>query len=201
MRNRRSHQKVLGAPPTDLSPDALKQWQQVQGSAVSYHRRIAAQVGASHADDVLAKALAKWHGHLRRNGPVKEPRSYFATICNNEGKDHLAAITRLAEQYIEDGDTSLEDEAQRIHIHKSDTAAVENADQAARALKVLKAELSPRELAAWVMFKMYDIDCVTIAKQTQTTPAAVRQTIKRARDKLENPLVQKKLRAWELAPE
>ncbi|MEU8843030.1 hypothetical protein AB0D97_28500 [Streptomyces roseus] len=202
MRNRRSYQKVLGEPPTDLSPAALKQWQQVQSSASSFHRRISARVGASHADDVLAKAQVKWHDHLRRRGPVQEsPLAYFAKICHNEGTDLLTAMTKLAEQYIEDTSSSLEDESQRVHVVKNGLTDIENSDQAARALKLLGSELSHRELTAWVLREMYEIDCATIAEHTQTTPAAVRQSMKRARDKLESPLVQKRLRSWELAPE
>ncbi|MFD7915170.1 RNA polymerase sigma factor [Streptomyces sp. NPDC059752] len=202
MRHFRSYQKVLGEPPTDLSPVALKQWQQVQGSAGIFHRRISARVGASHADDVLAKALVNWHDHLRRRGPVEQsPLAYFAIICRNEGTDHLDAMTKLAEQYIEDTSSSLDDEAQRVHVIKNGLTQIEDSDLAARALKLLSSELSQRELTAWVLRVAYEIDCATIAEHLETTSTAVRKAMQRARDKLESPLVQKKLRAWELAPE
>ncbi|MER6201734.1 hypothetical protein ABT234_30740 [Streptomyces sp. NPDC001586] len=192
---RRSPQKVLGERPTDLTLAALKQWLKVEDKAPQFDRQVRALVGASHVDDVLAKAQAKWHRHLQRNGAVKEsPIAYFYTICRNESMEHIGDIAKLAEQYIEDNTSSLEDQARRLHITTNGLTLVEVSDQISRALKILKEEFSPRELHAWLLMEGYQIDSSAIAEQTDTTADAVRQSVKRARTKLESPQLQHKLR-------
>ncbi|MFF5287373.1 sigma-70 family RNA polymerase sigma factor [Streptomyces sp. NPDC013171] len=201
MRNRSSFQRVLGDPPSDLVPEALSQWREVDAKMNSFHMRVRARVGDTHAGDVLSKARVKFHVHLRRNGPVGgSPIGYFYTICQNEWRDHFAQIARLAEGFIEDNEAPVEDAVQRIHAATSNgLTLVEVRDEVSRALRVLEGQFSPRELKSWVLAEMYDLDSATIAEYTGTSAGAVRQTVRRARAKLKDPGLQNRLRGWTLA--
>lgn len=200
MLNRGSFQRVLGDPPSDLVPEALRQWRAVDGNMKSFHMRVRARVGDTHADDVLSKAWVKFHKHLRRHGPVEgSPIGYFYTICQNESKDHLAQIARLAEGFIEDNEAPVEDAGRRVHAAVNGLTLVEGRDEVSRALRVLETQFSPRELKSWVLAEMYDLDSATIAEYTGTSAGAVRQTVRRARAKLRDPMLQSRLRGWTLA--
>ncbi|WP_405761002.1 MULTISPECIES: hypothetical protein [unclassified Streptomyces] len=203
MLKRLTYLKVLGQPPTDLSPAALVQWQKVEPHEQAYRFRVNAMVGAPHVDDVMAKSRINWHRHLRAHGPVAgSPLAYFAKICHHEALDHLASIRKLAQDYIEDNSKALEDASQHVHIATNGLSLVEVRDEVERAMKVLQEEFTPRELTTWLLTEKYQLDSRTIANLTNSTSSSVRQSVKRARDKLDSPLVQSRLRGnLGLAPE
>ncbi|MEV7172009.1 sigma-70 family RNA polymerase sigma factor [Streptomyces sp. NPDC093224] len=202
MRNRGSYHRVLGDPPTDLTPEALRQWHQADRRLASYHRMVKSMVGPNHVDDVLSKARVKLHQHLLRHGPVGNVTSYFGTICHREGLDHIKHIAKLAEQFVGDSTSSLEDAAQRVRVVAvNGMTSVEVSDQVSRALKELEKTFTPRELTAWLLVEMYDLDSASIATHTGTSQSAVRQTVRRARSKLADPELQRRLREWTLTPE
>ncbi|MFD8634948.1 MULTISPECIES: RNA polymerase sigma factor [unclassified Streptomyces] len=202
MRNRGSYQRVLGDPPSDLTQEALGQWLEADRRMPSFHRVVQSMVGPNHVDDVLSKAQAKLHRRLRLHGPVGNVRSYFSTICTNAARDHMNEIAKLAEQFVMDDTSSLEDVAQRIRVVGADgMTSVEFSDQVSRAVKELREHFSDHELTVWLLVEMYDLDSARIAAIRGGTPGAVRQTVRRARAKLADPELQRKLREWTLAPE
>ncbi|MFE1895844.1 RNA polymerase sigma factor [Streptomyces yangpuensis] len=202
MFNRGSYQRVLGDPPTDLTPEALRQWHQAERRMPSYHRRVQSMVGPNHVDDVLSKARVKLYQHLRRHGPVDNVISYFSTICLHEGVDHISHILKLAEQFVGDNSSSLENALQRVRVVAADgMTGIEVSDQVSRALKELGTTFTSREITAWLLVEMYGLDSATIATHTGTSQSAVRQTVRRARGKLADPELQRKLREWTLTPE
>ncbi|MFC6518319.1 RNA polymerase sigma factor [Streptomyces goshikiensis] len=168
----------------------------------SYHRTVEAMVGPTHVDDVLSKARENLYRHLQVHGPVAKVIPYFGTICQNAALDHIKKIAKLAEQFVGDNTSSLEDAAQRIRIVGADgMTVVEFSDQVSRAVKELKKHFSAHELAVWLLVEMYDLDSATIAMILGGSSGAVRQTVRRARSKLADPELQRKLREWTLAPE
>ncbi|MGW6875865.1 RNA polymerase sigma factor [Streptomyces xanthophaeus] len=158
-------------------------------------------VGMTHVDDVLSKAGVDFHKHLVRNGPVMNEITYFYTVCTNEALDHIAHIKKLAEEFIGDNTSPLEDPAQHVRVVGVDgLTLVEASDQVSRALKLLKSAFTPSEMTAWLLAEMYDLDSDSIAELTGSPSAsAVRQTVRRARSKLRDPVLQSKLRGWTLA--
>ncbi|MEW2417518.1 hypothetical protein AB0953_27885 [Streptomyces sp. NPDC046866] len=183
-------------------PEALSQWLEADRRMPSFHRAVQSIVGPNHVDDVLSKAQTKLHRHLQRHGPVGNVRSYFSTICTNAARDHMNEIAKLAEQFVMDDTSSLEDVTQRIRVVGADgMTSVEFSDQVSRAVKELKEHFSSHELTVWLLVEMYDLDSARIAAIRGGTPGAVRQTVRRARAKLADPELQRKLREWTLAPE
>ncbi|MDV9186811.1 sigma-70 family RNA polymerase sigma factor [Streptomyces sp. SR27] len=198
-----SYRRVLGAPPTDLTSEALNQWNEVAAAFGSIYWRVRSWVGRTYADDVMAKAKENFHGHLRRNGPVSGvPRTYFERICRNEANDHFNHLKKLAEDFICD-DTSLEarEKLQSALPVRDDLTPVEVHDQLRKSLAVLRKELAPRELTVFVLSKAYEFDSGTIAEYTGSTSGAVRQTLRRANKKLQDPALKRRLALFRLVAE
>ncbi|MFT9667630.1 RNA polymerase sigma factor [Streptomyces rhizosphaericola] len=199
-----SYRQVLGSPPTDLTPAALSQWNEVAKDFSTFHRLIRAQVGAPHhADDVLAEAKKNFHSHLRRNGPVSgEPRPYFVRICKNAAKDHFNYLKKLCEDFLLD-DTSPHAEKllQDSILDKDLLALVEVEDRLRGSLKLLKEELSPHELMVFILREAHRYDTGTIAEYTGSTQGAVRQTLLRANRKIRGPVLKRKLYLFRLIPD
>ncbi|MFB7936954.1 sigma-70 family RNA polymerase sigma factor [Streptomyces sp. NPDC056049] len=199
-----SYRQVLGDPPADLAPAALEQWNEVAKDFGSFHRWIRSQVGARHhADDVLSAAKEKFHGHLRRNGPVTgKPREYFGKICRNAAKDHFAYLKKLSEDFLlDDASPSAEKWREDSAPDKDLLALVEVKDQLRGSLRILKEELSPNELTVYVLREAHKYDTAAIAAYTGSTQDAVRQTLMRAKKKLKGPVLKRKLSLFRLVPE
>ncbi|MFI8323462.1 RNA polymerase sigma factor [Streptomyces sp. NPDC085529] len=201
MADANSPRRDPGDVPTDLTPEALSQWNEVARSLDSYRRTVRSWVTPNHADDVLAKATEKFYKHLRRNGPVAEnPRSYFYKVCRNAAADHLTGIKKLAEDFVGDSTLSLVDPNQGLYVAATDgMTLVEVSDQVRRGLKVLEATFSPHELTTWLLREAYGLDATAIAEHTGSTAGAVRQTLRRARGKLKDPTVKRRLFGYTLA--
>ncbi|MFJ5788213.1 sigma-70 family RNA polymerase sigma factor [Streptomyces hydrogenans] len=191
--------RVLGDPLTDLSAEALRQWNQISQHEKRFRGIVRGSgVGQGYVEEVLNMAQMKMYGHLRSNGPVSDsPIAYFTTVCRNASYDHIQSITKKAESLI--SSPLLEDPERGLYVARSSADLVEDAEELRRGLNILKGAFTPRELTAWVLSEAYQLDSPTIAEHTGSTAAAVRQTLKRARDKLKDPKVKSKLFGYTLA--
>ncbi|MGA5498734.1 sigma-70 family RNA polymerase sigma factor [Streptomyces cinereoruber] len=193
--------RVLGDPPTDLSLTAQSQWNQISQHEKRFRGIIRGSgVGREYIEEVLSTARVNFYRHLRSNGPVSDsPIAYFTMVCKNASYDHLKGLAKKVESLVADSRSLLEDPERGLYIARSSADLVEDAEELQRGLKILKDAFTSHELTVWVLAEAYDLDSPTIAEHTGSTAGAVRQTLKRARDKLKHPKVKRKLFGYTLA--
>jgi RNA polymerase sigma factor (sigma-70 family) len=133
-----------------------------------------ALVDRQDAEDVVQEATLRVLGAVARGAVVEEPRAYLRAVVRHVAADHLRA-TR--------GHASLGNVSEHASPHA-------NPQQAIELREVLEAieELPPGQRRALLGTVLTTHDQRRLAHVLQTTPAGVRQLVRRARQRLHNRL-------------
>lgn len=177
-------QSTLGQGPVDLPPNALKQWHETMSDEPSFRRRIQNKTGPTHADDIWAEVLTSLYEHLKKGGPVQgRVKGYVWTMCKNKISQHFSALAKRAELFVGGQIHLLESSFDHEHIDPSVRVEVE------RSIAMLREDFTERELQVFVLASAYGMTAPQIAEalREDTSAGAVRQSLMRARVKLNHP--------------
>ncbi len=173
-----------------LCPEAQRQWDFFLKKRSSLRRIIYYLTGAQrgHVDDIDAKVALAFYRRLL-SGPLEEHvQAYLHTITRRHTWKHLHDIADRAENFVGDDTAQLEDAAEHVRVNPA--AKVE----LAQAMKVLRDELSPLQLKAFVLAEAYGLQAPLIAELLgNTTKESVRDALRHARRKLRSRRVELRL--------
>lgn len=133
----------------------------------------------AEAEDVVQDVWLKWH--LADTNDVRTPLAWLTTITTRAAIDRLRHLQReraaqadgwLPEPWLDEVAPSAEELALR-------------SAQMSYGLMLLLEKLKPDERAAFVLHEGFDCDYAEIAKILDRTPAACRQIVHRARERLQ----------------
>lgn len=187
-----SHKWRRKVPPrhgaaTDLCPKAQRQWDCYLRRRSSLRRLAYWVTGAqrAHLDDIESKVSLALYTRLR-SGPLDgDVQAYLVTITRREARAHLAELARRAEDFVGDDTSRLEDAEAHVSVNLAGRAEL------AQAMEVLRDELSPLQLKAFVLSEAYGLQAPTIASLIggTATNASVRDALRHARRKLRSERV------------
>lgn len=139
----------------------------------------------SDADDVLQDAWLKWAVAADGDKPVRSPQALLTTIVTRLALDRLRARKRAATDYV--GHWLPEPDLAPLPSPLSAPGPLP-ADQRGETLSyaflVVLERLTPDQRAAFLLRDVLDMDYAEIAPVLQTTAAACRQLVHRARLKV-----------------
>ena len=135
-------------------------------------------LGSVHdAEDVVQEAMLRWQETDR--AVVREPEAWLVSVVTRIAIDRLRRATRERETYP--GPWLPEPVAdERFAADRS----AELASDLSMAFLVLLERLAPEERAAFLLREVFDADYDDIARTLEKTPAAARQTVHRARERI-----------------
>ncbi|MEV0580942.1 sigma factor-like helix-turn-helix DNA-binding protein [Streptomyces sp. NPDC050392] len=182
--NRRiPHQRGEG-----LSSEAQRQWDLMLRMRSSVRRLVYRLTGGAQStvvDDIESQVWLAIFLRLKNSGPLqrRDPaiaflrvEPYVYQVTRQKAQAHLAELAKLAEQFVGDHVYLLEQE-------EVPSAESQSLADLAPAMKVLKAELSELQLAAFVLAEAYDLKSPMIADLLNTTKGTVRDALRHARRK------------------
>jgi RNA polymerase sigma-70 factor (ECF subfamily) len=129
------------------------------------------------AEDAVQEALLRWQETDR--AVIREPEAWLVSVVTRIAIDRLRRATRERETYP--GPWLPEPVAD--DRFESDRSA-ELASDLSMAFLVLLERLAPEERAAFLLREAFDADYDDIARTLDKTPAAARQTVHRARERI-----------------
>jgi RNA polymerase sigma-70 factor, ECF subfamily len=135
---------------------------------------------AEDAEDVLQEAWLRFSGARVAN--LEQPRAYLATIVTRLALDELRSARRRREAYV---GSWLPEPVLTSEALPEDL--VERAESASFAFLLMLEQLNPVERAVLVLHDVFDFSHEEIARMTERSAAASRQTLRRARLKLGRP--------------
>lgn len=139
----------------------------------------------SDADDVLQDAWLKWAVAADGHQPVQSPQALLTTIVTRLALDRLRARKRAATDYVghwlpEPDLAPLPSPVGAAVPHRAD----DRGESLSYAFLVVLERLTPDQRAAFLLRDVLDMDYADIAPILQTTAAACRQLVHRARLKM-----------------
>jgi RNA polymerase sigma-70 factor (ECF subfamily) len=133
--------------------------------------------GVQDAEDAVQEAMLRWHQTDR--AVVREPEAWLVSVVTRLAIDRLRRAT--VERATYPGPWLPEPVAdERFAADRS----AELASDLSMAFLVLLERLAPEERAAFLLREVFDADYDEIARTLDKTPAAVRQTVHRARERI-----------------
>jgi len=133
--------------------------------------------GIQDAEDIVQEAMLRWHQTDR--AAVREPEAWLVSVVTRLAIDRLRHAVVERETYI--GPWLPEPVADdRFDADRS----AELASDLSMAFLVLLERLAPEERAAFLLREVFDADYDDIARTLDKTPAAARQTVHRARERI-----------------
>ena len=160
-------------PAGDLD-DAADQFAQARRRLFGIAYRMLGTV--ADAEDVLQEVWIRWQTTDRRD--VREPAALLATITTRLSINVLQSARVRRETYI--GPWLPEP----VNTEADPTLGAERAEALEYAVLLLMEKLTPSERAAYVLREALDYPYERIAEVLQSTPAAARQLVSRARKHL-----------------
>jgi RNA polymerase sigma-70 factor (ECF subfamily) len=133
--------------------------------------------GVQDAEDAVQETMLRWHQTDR--AVVREPEAWLVSVVTRLAIDRLRRAT--VERATYPGPWLPEPVADdRFSADRS----AELASDLSMAFLVLLERLAPEERAAFLLREVFDADYDEIARTLDKTPAAVRQTVHRARERV-----------------
>jgi RNA polymerase sigma-70 factor (ECF subfamily) len=133
--------------------------------------------GVQDAEDIVQEAMLRWQQTDR--SVVREPEAWLVSVVTRVAIDRLRRAARERETYP--GPWLPEPVADERFAADRDA---ELASDLSMAFLVLLERLAPEERAAFLLREVFDADYDEIARTLDKTPAAVRQTVHRARERI-----------------
>ncbi|GAA2011191.1 RNA polymerase sigma factor SigJ [Microbacterium ulmi] len=133
---------------------------------------------ASDAEDVVQETWVRWQ--LCERAAVREPSAFLATAATRIAINVLASARHRRETYIGPWLPSP------VDTSADPTLGAERAEALDLATLLLMERLTPAERAAYVLREAFDYPYERIADILESTTAAVRQLVSRARKHLAN---------------
>ncbi len=140
---------------------------------------------ATVVDEVEAQVWLAIFIRLQNGGPIEQKdsspfrsgvESYVYAVVRQKAVAHLAQLAKRAEHFVGDHVYLLEEKA-----HPS--AETQSLADLAPAMKILRAEMSELQLAAFVLAEAYELKAPVIADLLGTTRGSVRDALRHARRK------------------
>jgi len=142
--------------------------------------------GVQDAEDIVQEAMLRWHQADR--AVIREPEAWLVSVVTRVAIDRLRRASTERETYP--GPWLPEPVAdERFSADRS----VELASDLSMAFLVLLERLAPEERAAFLLREVFDADYEEIARTLEKTPAAARQTVHRARERIHTDRVRFKV--------
>ena len=142
--------------------------------------------GVQDAEDIVQEAMLRWHQADR--AVIREPEAWLVSVVTRVAIDRLRRASTERETYP--GPWLPEPVAdERFSADRS----VELASDLSMAFLVLLERLAPEERAAFLLREVFDADYDEIARTLDKTPAAARQTVHRARERIHTDRVRFKV--------
>ena len=142
--------------------------------------------GVQDAEDIVQEAMLRWHQADR--AVIREPEAWLVSVVTRVAIDRLRRASTERETYP--GPWLPEPVAdERFSADRS----VELASDLSMAFLVLLERLAPEERAAFLLREVFDADYDEIARTLEKTPAAARQTVHRARERIHTDRVRFKV--------
>jgi RNA polymerase sigma-70 factor (ECF subfamily) len=133
--------------------------------------------GVHDAEDVVQEGMLRWQQADR--AAVREPEAWLVSVVTRLAIDRLRRASTERELYP--GPWLPEPVAdERFSADRS----AELASDLSMAFLVLLERLAPEERAAFLLREVFDADYEDIARTLDKTPAAARQTVHRARERI-----------------
>jgi RNA polymerase sigma-70 factor (ECF subfamily) len=133
--------------------------------------------GVQDAEDIVQEAMLRWHQADR--GVVREPEAWLVSVVTRLAIDRLRRAATERETYP--GPWLPEPVADERFAADRDA---ELASDLSMAFLVLLERLAPEERAAFLLREVFDTNYDEIARTLNKTPAAARQTVHRARERI-----------------
>ncbi|HKW47074.1 MAG TPA: RNA polymerase sigma factor SigJ [Gemmatimonadaceae bacterium] len=130
------------------------------------------------AEDVVQEAYLRWQG--ADQNAIKSPEAWIVTVATRLAVDRLRLLGAQRANYP--GPWLPEPIATDVSATPNDAA--ELASDLSMALLVLLEQLRPDERAAFLLREVFDTDYDEIARILERSPAAVRQMVHRARERV-----------------
>ncbi|MEV6758237.1 sigma-70 family RNA polymerase sigma factor [Streptomyces sp. NPDC051214] len=134
----------------------------------------------THIDDVMSKVLLALFTRLT-SGPLEgSVPAYLKTITVRMARQHLEELRRRAEDFVGDDTYKLEDPSAGVSVNPASHVELQ------QAMPVLREELSPLQLKAFVLNEAYGLQAPVIAGLLggSVTKGSVRDALRHARHKL-----------------
>jgi RNA polymerase sigma-70 factor (ECF subfamily) len=133
--------------------------------------------GVQDAEDAVQEAMLRWH--QADHAVIREPEAWLVSVVTRLSIDRLRRAN--VERATYPGPWLPEPVAdERFSADRS----AELASDLSMAFLVLLERLAPEERAAFLLREVFDADYDDIARTLDKTPAAVRQTVHRARERI-----------------
>ena len=129
---------------------------------------------AADAEDVVQETWLRWADVDQDE--VRDPRAYLVRIVTRQALNRLRTLSRRREEYV--GEWLPEPLLTEPDVAED----VELAESVSMAMLTVLETLGPTERAVFVLREVFDLPYDEIARAVDTTPAAVRQTARRARE-------------------
>src|SRR3954471_1450428 len=133
--------------------------------------------GVHDAEDIVQEAMLRWHQADR--AAIREPVAWLVSVVTRLAIDRLRRAATEREAYP--GPWLPEPVAdERFAADRN----AELASDLSMAFLVLLERLAPEERAAFLLREVFDTDYDEIARTLDKSPAAARQTVHRARERI-----------------
>ncbi|HET7349338.1 MAG TPA: RNA polymerase sigma-70 factor [Marmoricola sp.] len=129
---------------------------------------------AADAEDVVQETWLRWADVDQDE--VQDPRAYLVRIVTRQALNRLRTLSRRREEYV--GEWLPEPLLTGPDVAED----VELAESVSMAMLTVLETLGPTERAVFVLREVFDLPYDEIARAVDKTPAAVRQTARRARE-------------------
>jgi RNA polymerase sigma-70 factor (ECF subfamily) len=159
--------------PTDLS-DATGVFESARRRIFGIAYRMLGS--AADAEDIVQEVWIRWQTTARDS--IREPHAFLTTITTRLAINQLGSAHARRETYI--GPWLPEP----VNTEDDPSLGAERAEALQYAVLILLETLTPTERAAYVLREAFDYPYDRIAEIVQTTPAASRQLVSRARKHL-----------------
>ncbi len=134
---------------------------------------------ATDAEDVVQDAYLRYHAAPRDD--VRSPKAFLTTLVTRLCLDRLKSARAQREQYV---GPWLPEPVPTADADPGPLTAVERREAVSLAFLVLLERLAPEERAAYVLREAFDYGYDEIAGVLGKTPAASRQLVHRARERV-----------------
>src|SRR3954466_8110159 len=138
------------------------------------------------SEDIVQEAMLRWHDADKL--AVREPEAWLVSVVTRLAIDRLRRATTERAAYP--GPWLPEPVADERFSAGRET---ELASDLSMAFLVLLERLAPEERAAFLLREVFDADYDEIARTLEKTPAAARQTVHRARERIHTDRVRFKV--------
>lgn len=142
--------------------------------------------GVQDAEDIVQEAMLRWHQTDKT--VIREPEGWLVSVVTRLAIDRLRRAATERETYP--GPWLPEPVADERFAADRTT---ELASDLSMAFLVLLERLAPEERAAFLLREVFDADYDEIARTLEKTPAAARQTVHRARERIHTDRVRFKV--------